>query len=181
MSITTSAKAVAWRALGADELAASADAKLGGALAVIFWAAVAMVATLVLTLAAMIAFGSFFTITMMSQMLFSGSTLSSRIAGIQLIPQAMFAVFAFTFVIMTIGRRSSTPKVASVLMLMWAATSIGAQIGTRYLIAQSSFDAVSQASLLPYIFIEIVLVSAFCGYMSDGRRPNAYFRKRVRA
>ncbi len=64
-------------ALSEPEFAASPDAKLGGALAVIFWGAGAMVATLVLMLAAMIAFGGFFTVTMMSQMMFSGSTLAS--------------------------------------------------------------------------------------------------------
>jgi len=68
-----------------------------------------------------------------------------------------------------------------VLMVMWAATSIAAQIGTRYLIAQSNFDPMSQLSLLPYVFLEVVLVAAFCGYMADGRRPNVYYLKRVRA
>jgi hypothetical protein len=113
-------------------------------------------------------------------MLFSGSSLSSKIAGFQMIPQAMFTVWAFAFAVMTMGRRPSTPKVASVLMVIWASTSIGAQIGTRYLIAQSNFDAISQASLLPYILIEIILVAAFCGYMADGRRPNIYYLGRVR-
>jgi hypothetical protein len=106
--------------------------------------------------------------------------LSSQIAGIQMVPQAMFAIWAFAFAVMTMGRRPSTPKVASVLMVIWAATSIGAQIGTRYLIAQNNVDLISQASLLPYILIEIILVAAFCGYMADGRRPNIYYRERVR-
>lgn len=140
-----------------------------------------MVATAVIVVAGLTAFGDFFSVTMMSRMLFSASSLSSRIAGIQMIPQAMFAVWAFTFVVMTMGRRPSTPAVASVLMVMWAATSIGAQIGTRYLIAQSNFHPLSQASLLPYIFLEIVLGAAFCGYMADGRRPNMFYRRRVRA
>jgi hypothetical protein len=177
----THPQSVQWRALSADELAASPDAKLGGALAVMFWSAVAMVATAVLVMAGLIVFGDFFSVTMMSRMLFSAYSLSSRIAGIQMIPQAMFAVFAFTFVVMTMGRRPSTPAVASVLMVMWAATSIGAQIGTRYLIAQSNFDPMSQLSLLPYVLLEIVMVAAFCGYMTDGRRPNVYYRRRVRA
>ena len=180
-TITTQPRSATWRALTTAELAASPEAKLGGVLAVIFWGAVAMVAAVVLTLAWLIAFGDFFSVTMMSRMLFSGSTLSSKIAGIQMIPQAMFAIWAFAFAVMTMGRRPSTPSVASVLMVMWAATSIGAQIGTRRLIAQGGFDPISQLSLLPYVFIEIVLVAAFCGYMADGRRPNIYFLKRVRA
>jgi hypothetical protein len=67
------------------------------------------------------------------------------------------------------------------MMIVWAATSIGAQIAARYVITQNSFVLGSQATLLPYVLLEIVLVAAFCGYMSEGRRPNIYFRKRVRA
>jgi hypothetical protein len=62
-----------------------------------------------------------------------------------------------------------------------AATSLGAQITTRYVIAQNSFVLGSQATLLPYILLEIVLVAAFWGYMREGRRPNIYFLKRVQA
>jgi hypothetical protein len=178
---TSQGPSVQWRALSTAELAVSPEAKLSGVLAVIFWSAVAMVGTVTLVIAWLIAFGDFFSVTMMSRMLFSGSSLSSKIAGFQMIPQAMFTVWAFAFAVMTMGRRPSTPKVASVLMVIWASTSIGAQIGTRYLIAQSNFDAISQASLLPYILIEISLVAAFCGYMADGRRPNIYYLRRVRS
>jgi hypothetical protein len=170
-----------WRTLSTEELAANPDAKLGGALAVMFWGALAMLTTVVLMLAVMIVFGDFFSVTMMSRMLFSASTLSSRIAGIQMIPQAIFALWALVFAIMTLSRRHSTPSVASVLMIIWSVSSISAAIATRYLAARGSFDIFSQASLLPYIFLEIVLMAAFCGYMSDGRRPNAYYRRRVRA
>ena len=57
MSSTTPSSADKWRTLSADELAASPDAKLGGALAVIFWSAAAMVVTLLLMLAAILALG----------------------------------------------------------------------------------------------------------------------------
>jgi len=164
-----------WRVLGAAELAASAETKLGGLLAV-----VVMVGVVVLVMAWLVAFGDFFSSAMISRMLFSGSSLSSKIAGISIIPQTMFAIWAIAFVIMTMGRRPSTPKVASTLMVIWAATSIGTQIATRFLIAQNNFDVVSQASLVPSILIEIILVAAFCGYMNDGRRPNVYYLKRVR-
>jgi hypothetical protein len=170
-----------WRALSASELTASPEVKLGGALGVIFWGATAMVALVVLVIAWLIAFGDFFSTAMMSRMMFSGSSMASVVAGISMIPQAMFFIWACVFAVMTMGRRPSTPKVASVMMAIWAATSIGAQIGTRYMIAQNSFVLVSQATLLPYILLEIVLVAAFWGYMSEGRRPNIYFLTRVRA
>lgn len=169
-----------WRPLSEAEYSASAEARLGGALGVIFWGAVAMVAALVLVIAGMIAFSDFFSFAMVSRMMFSGSSMTSVIIGISMIPQAMFVIWAFVFAIMTMGRRPSTPRVASAMMVIWGLTSIGAQIATRYVIAESSFILGSQATLLPYVLLEIVLIAAFWGYMNDGRRPNVYFRKRVR-
>ena len=120
---------------------------------------------------------------MVSEIMFSTSTPgpTMTIARLQAIQQALFAVWTLVFVIMTLARRPSTPSVASALMVMWAVSWITAAIATHYLSATSGFDLISQAALLPQILIEIVLVSAFCGYMSDGRRPNAFFRQRVRA
>lgn len=166
MTTTSHPQSIQWRALSAAELAANPEARLGGALGVIFWGAVAMVAAVVLLIAWLIAIGDFFSVA---------------ISGIWMIPQAMFFSWACAFAVMTMGRRPSTPKVASVLMVTWALTSIGAQIVTRYVISQESFVLDSQASLLPYIILDIVLVTAFCGYMHEGRRPNIYFLKRVRA
>jgi hypothetical protein len=181
MTTTSQPQSIQWRALSAAELAASPETRLGGPLGAIFWGAVAMVAAVVLLIAWLIAFGDFFSATMVSRMFFSGSSMASTIAGIAMIPQAVFFVWACVFAIMTIGRRAATPKVASVLMVIWALTSVGAQIATRFVIAQNSFVLGSQASLLPYILLEIILVGAFWGYMGEGRRPNIYFLKRVRA
>jgi hypothetical protein len=181
MTTTSHPQSIPWRALSAAELAANPEARLGGALGVIFWGAVAMVAAVVLLIAWLIAIGDFFSVAMASRMMFSASSTASVISGIWMIPQAMFFSWACAFAVMTMGRRPSTPKVASVLMVTWALTSIGAQIVTRYVISQESFVLDSQASLLPYIILDIVLVTAFCGYMHEGRRPNIYFLKRVRA
>jgi hypothetical protein len=183
MSTTTPPHRDKWRSLSADELAASPDARLGGALAVIFWGAAAMVVTLLLILVAILALGGFLPIAMFSEIMFSASVPgpTMTIARLQAIQQALFALWAFVFVAMTLMRRPSTPIVASVLMVIWAASWIAAEIATQYLSATSGFDLISQAALLPQVLIEVVLVAAFCGYMSDGRRPNMYFRKRVHA
>ena len=170
-----------WRALGEAELAASPEVKLGGALAIMFWCAVALVAVLVLVMAWLIAFGSLLTVAMMSNSIFAGSSMTAIVTRISLVPQVMLFVWGFTFAVMTMARKPSTPKVASTMIVIWAALSISAQIATRYVIAQNSFIFSSQATLLPYIVFEIALAAAFWGYMSDGRRPNVYFRKRVRA
>lgn len=174
-------QSVQWRALGDAEFAASPEAKLGGALAVIFWCAVALAAALVLVIAWLIAFGSILTVAMMSNSIFAGSSMTAIVTRISLVPQAMLFVWGFTFAIMTMARRPSTPRIASVMIAIWVVLSIGAQIATRFVIAQNSFILGSQATLLPYILFEIALVAAFWGYMSEGRRPNVYFRKRVRA
>jgi hypothetical protein len=183
MTITTPPHRDKWRSLSADELAASQEAKLGGALAVIFWGATVMVVTLLLMLVAILALGGLLPISMFLEVMFSASAPGSTmtIARLQAIQQALFALWAFVFVAMTLMRRSSTPGVASVLMVIWAVSWIAAEIATHYLSATNGFDLISQVSLLPQILIEVVLVAAFCGYMRDGRRPNAYFRKRVHA
>lgn len=181
MSNVSQQQSARWRALGEAELAASPEAKLGGALAVIFWCAVALVAVLVLVIAWLIAFGSLLTVAMMSNSIFAGSSMTAIVTRISLVPQSMLFVWACTFATMTMARKPSTPRVASAMIAVWAALSIGAQISTRYVIAQNSFIIGSQATLLPYILFEIALAAAFWGYMSEGRRPNVYFRKRVHA
>lgn len=181
MTNTSNTPSTRWRPLSEAEFTASPEARLGGALGTIFGCAAALVAALVLIAAWLIAFGGFFAFTMMSQSILAGSSMTSIIARISLVPQAMLFVWAFVFATMTLARRPSTPKVASVMIAIWAALSIGAQIASRYVIAQNSFILGSQATLLPYMLLEIALVAAFWGYMSEGRRPNIYFRKRVRA
>ena len=183
MNTTTPFQGSDWRMLTAEEFAASPYAKLGGALAVIFWGATTMVVALLFMLLAILALGGLFPISMFLEVMLSASAPgpTMTIARLQAIQQALFAVWAFVFVAMTLMRRSSTPIVASVLMAIWAVSWIAAEIATQYLSATSGFDLISQIPLLPQILIEIVLVAAFCGYMSEGRRPNVYFRKRVPA
>jgi hypothetical protein len=163
MNTTTPSQDSDWRMLTAEEFAASPYARLGGALAAI------------LTL------GGFLPISMFLEMMFSasvpGPTLT--IARVQAIQQALFGVWAFVFVAMTLMRRPSTPIVASVLMVIWAASWIAAEIATQYLSATGGFDLIGQLPLLGQILIQVIVAAAFCGYMSEGRRPNAYFRKRV--
>ena len=182
MTETSNPTPTRWRPLSEAEFAASPEAKLGGALGTIFGCAAALVAALVLVAAWLIAFGGFFAFTMMSQSIFAGSSITSSIARISLVPQAMLFVWAFVFATMTLARKPSTPKVASVMIAIWAALSIGAQIATRYVNhAETVFNLGSQATLLPYMLLEIALVAAFWGYMSEGRRPNIYFRQRASA
>ena len=81
-----------WRQLSVDEFAASPDARLRGVLAVIFWAAAALVLAVLLTLVAIIVMGGLLPITMFSEIMFSasapGSTLTiARLQAFQQAPQ----------------------------------------------------------------------------------------------
>jgi hypothetical protein len=147
---------------------------------IIFWCAAILTACLVLTIAWLIAFGSFYTITMMSQSIF-GSSMSATVTRLSLGPQILMMVWAVAFAAMTMARSPSTPKVASILIAIWALAAIASQIAVRMVIAQGTFDPGSQATLVPYVLFDIVIASAFWGYMHEGRRPNVYFRKRMRS
>jgi len=150
-------------------------------LAVIFWAAAALVLAVLLTLVAIIVMGGLLPITMFAEIMFSasapGSTLT--IVRLQAFQQALFAVWAFVFVVMTLMRRPSTPTVASVLMVIWALSLIGAEVTTQYLNVTRGFDPTGPLWALPLILLVVAVAWAFCRYMSVGRRPNVYFRKRV--
>jgi len=180
---TTTPSPRKWRTLSADEFAASPDAKLRGVLAVIFWAATALVVAVLLALVAVIAIGGLLPITMFAEIMFSasvpGPTLT--IARLQAIQQALFVVWAFVFVIMTLARRPSTPDVTSVLMVVWALSLIGAESATQYLNVTRGFDPTGPLWALPLVVLVVAVAWAFCRYMSVGRRPNVYFRMRVRA
>jgi hypothetical protein len=142
--MTTQQPQAGWRTLSDAEFANHPHARLGGALAVIFWSAVAMVAMFIVAVAALIAFGDFFTVAMMSRMLFSGTSMTSMISGLSMIPQLMFLVWACVFAVMTTGRRPSTPTTASVMIAIWALTSVAVQIAIRYVIANNHLDIAGQ-------------------------------------
>jgi hypothetical protein len=171
-----------WRTLSADEFASSPDAKLRGVLAVIVWAAAAVVAAVLLTLVTILALGGMLPITMFAEIMFSAQAPGPAltIARLQAIQQALFVVWAFVLVVMTLTRRPSTPTVTSVLMVIWALSLIGAESATQYLNVTRGFDPTGPLWVLPLIVVVIALASAFCRYMSVGQRPNVYFRKRVR-
>ncbi|MBI2739846.1 MAG: hypothetical protein HYX38_25285 [Rhodospirillales bacterium] len=74
------------------------------------------------------------------------------------------------FVVMTLLRLPATPLVASAGFLAW--------IAWRFAVALWS-----QAGwpLAVDLLAEAVLAAGFCGYMADGVRPNAYYRRRLPA
>ena len=140
-----------WREMTDDELAGLPEARLGGAL---LW---------MVSAAAILCIGALIGSLVAFQAL-------REIGGRYTIAVAFIAVWSAVFVVMTLLRLPATPLVASVGFLAW--------IAWRFAVALWS-----QAGwpLAVDLWAEAVLAAGFCGYMADGVRPNAYYRRRLPA
>jgi hypothetical protein len=168
-----------WRLLSDAELAAEPEARLGGPLALIFACALALVAFLVATII-WIALGDRFAMLMMLRHIVSGDSATSVMARISLVPQFALLVWSGSFAIMTLRRSPSAPATASVLIALWAVLATGAPLGSRLVTAGYQVDWLSLAYLFPTLALNVMIAAAFWGYMREGRRPNLYFKRRVR-
>ena len=142
---------MAWRDMTEQEAATRPEARLGGALLWVVLAAV--VVCLVTIVGALLAFDEL------------------RSIGIRYMIAVGFAgIWAAVFVVMTLLRLPATPVVASAGFVAW--------IAWRFAVALWS-----QAGwpLAVDLWAEAVLAAGFCGYMADGVRPNAYYRRRLPA
>lgn len=175
-------RATTWRALSPDELAAEREARFGGAIAAIFFAALfALTPLLFLAIsAAQDAKGTTWVVLMMARQAFGGDMKSAYMASSIM---QMFALLAWAavFVVVTLLRAGSGPTIAAV------AFSIAALAGPvgQYVLAALFIGGATgfyQSSLqLPHMVLNFVAAVAFWAYMREGRRPNLYFRGRVRA
>ena len=94
-----------------------------------------------------------------------------QLIGVRYMIAVGFAgVWSAVFVVMSLLRLPATPVVASAGFLTW--------IAYRFAVALWS-----QAGwpLAVDLWAEAVLAAGFCGYMADGVRPNAYYRRRLPA
>src|SRR5262245_44178954 len=143
--------AMDWRDMTEQEAATHPEARLGGALL----GAVIAAALLFIVAAAGAAFA-------FEQL---------RAVG----PRYMIAVGFITlwsavFVVMTPLRLRATPTIANFGLTVWIAWRLAA-----FLLSHAGWP------LAVDLLGEIVLVAGFCGYMTAGVRPNAYYRRRLRA
>lgn len=178
----------AWRTLSGAEFAAAPEAKLNGVLALIMAASVALIIFVGLALAfvtfALVGFGG-----MPWSELFRAAidavtipteprALGTRVVTWQ---QVAMVIWALVFIAMTMMRSAATPKVASVLMVLWVIMAMGGNALVRHVNLPNGLDTFTLLSMMPYILFNIIVTAAFWGYMQDGRQPNIYYRKRVRA
>ena len=142
---------MAWRDMTEQEQATRPEARLGGAL---LWVVLtAGVVSLLAIGGALLAFDQL------------------QLIGVRYMIAVGFAgVWSAVFVVMSLLRLPATPVVASAGFVAW--------IAWRFAVALWS-----QAGwqLEVDLWAEAVLAAGFCGYMADGVRPNAYYRRRLPA
>jgi hypothetical protein len=132
-----------------SELATVAEAHLGGALLWMVSAAGAVAATVLL--------GAVFD---SRQLALLGARYSVAVAFIGL--------WSALFVVMTVLHLRATPQIASAGLLAWIAWRFAAA-----LLDHAGWP------LAVDLLGEVLLAAGFCGYMAEGLRPNAYYRRRL--
>jgi hypothetical protein len=138
-----------WRQMTEGERATLAEARLGGALLLMVAAAGAVAATALL--------GAIF------------DARSLAALGLRYVIAVAFAgVWSALFVVMTILHLRATPLVASAGLLAWIAWRLAAAV-----IGHAGWP------LGVDLLTETLLAAGFCGYMAEGLRPNAYYRRRL--
>ena len=142
---------MAWRDMTEQELASRPEARLGGPLLWVVLAAA--VVSLVAIGGGLLAFDQL------------------RVIGVRYMIAVGFAgVWSAIFVAMTLLRLPATPVLASAGFVAW--------IAWRFAVALWSGAG---WPLAVDLWAEAVLAAGFCGYMADGVRPNAYYRRRLPA
>jgi hypothetical protein len=140
-----------WRDMTDQEAATLPEARLGGAL--LGAVVTAALLFLIAVAGAMIAFDQL------------------RAVGLRyMIAVGFITLWSATFVVMTLLRLRATPTVANLGLAAWIGWRLAA-----FLLSHAGWP------LAVDLLGEIVLVAGFCGYMTAGVRPNAYYRRRLPA
>ena len=142
---------MAWRGMTEQEVVTRPEARLGGAL---LWVVLAAGMVCILAMGgALLAFDQL------------------RLLGVRYMIAVGFAgIWSALFVAMTLLHLRVTPLVASTGFVAWIAWRLAVALW-------------SQAGwpMAVDLLAEALLAAGFCGYMADGVRPNAYYRRRLPA
>ena len=115
---------------------------------------------------------------MMGRQAFGGDMKSAYIAS-SMAQMLVLLLWAVTFTAVTLLRARSGPTISAAV---FAIAALAGPIGQCRHHA-SWAPAMAFAALgaqLPHMMLNVVAAIAFWAYMHDGRRPNLYFRRRVR-
>ncbi|HJQ56020.1 MAG TPA: hypothetical protein VJ890_03900 [Vineibacter sp.] len=170
-----------WRDMTPAEIVTLPEARLGGALMAMFvFAILAVVAVILVAI-----IFTFIATTRGGDVLGGGRGLPGMLF---IAPSAFVVVLATIFIVMTLARASTTPMVLSVGMVVWLVLrllfAIGGQVALANQLARSGSGTILLSTLWPVLIglaADGIAVAALCGYMADGTRPNAFYRRRVRA
>ena len=173
-----------WRELSDAEFAATPDAKLGGTLAIIV-AAAAMIAAikgLMYVLSLMFVGGPHGGGAAVILRMFAplDGTKSAWIQNLNLAVPALMFAWGGGVTAMTLLRARATPDVASALIAVWAIVAMTLNVLKRAVTATEGLNVIDYLQMAPYILFNVMIAAAFCGYMREGRRPNLFYRRRVR-
>ena len=95
------------------------------------------------------------------------------------IPGVMF-IWGIAVAAMTWLRSRATPDVAGVLVASWQMITIAATLLRRSIVATDGLDMFDYVAMAPSMLFNVMMAAAFWGYMREGRRPNLFYRRRVR-
>jgi len=172
----------AWRELAPDELAAEPEAGFRGVIAVIFCAAL-LALTLLVFLAVSAARGgngTAWVLLMMLRQAFGGTDMKSIYVAASMVQALAVMVWAAIFVVVTLARARSGPSLAAVPFAIAALVGPVGQCAMAIALIGGTGGMISAAMQLPHMVLSLVAAVAFWAYMREGRRPNLYFRRRVR-
>ena len=102
------------------------------------------------------------------------------------IPTVYLVLWALIFTIMTMVRAPATPELAATGLAIWLGLRLVIAIAGQILLLSrySGGPAILLQTILPIVLSmigDLILTVGFWVYMRDGARPNAYYRRRVRA
>ncbi len=176
-----------WRAMTLEEMVGRPEAQLQGSLLliVVCTATLALAAVLFLVFA-MLALPSALAggpLSGMFESMFRGPT---GVGLLYTVPTLYLVLWALVFTIMTFVRAPATPGLAATGLALWVGLRLVVGIAGQILLTArySAGPSTILQSILPTILSivgDVVLTTGFWVYMSEGARPNAYYRRRIRA
>lgn len=178
---------MAWRAMTPEELVSRPEAQLQGSLLLVTVCAAA------LALAAVIFLG--FALLALPVALSDGrlggmfASLFRGPTGVGLLyslPTLYLGIWALVFTVMTVMRAPATPGFAATGLAIWVGVRLVVGIAGQVVLTSKygTGPGLILQSILPTvlgIIGDAILAVGFWVYMNDGARPNAYFRRRIRA
>lgn len=154
-----------------------AQPRLKGLLAIIFWCACGITAvhlagpfTLVSQLGPQAAFSAVVDAL-------SGDAVQTRVLRFGLLPQLTLFIWAVSFVVLTVMRRSAARIAAPALFVLWLVVTAFCQFAIRDAISPEGLTVEGLTALLPGLLAQGVGVAAFWAYMREGAVPKGYFTR----